>query len=94
MELFEKFEYVIFDEFQNFYKVSPSILSALQKAWDEIKFKNYNTKLIVLGSYVGLMKKLFYDNKMPLFGRKDYSMNISEFPLCEQQNYYWILGIQ
>ncbi|QTA38453.1 AAA family ATPase [Thermosipho ferrireducens] len=83
MELFEKFEYVIFDEFQNFYKVSPSILYSLQKAWDEIKFRNYNTKLIVLGSYVGLMKKIFYDSKMPLFGRKDYLMNLQEFSLNE-----------
>ena len=83
MEIFERFEYVIFDEFQNFYKVSPNILYSLQKAWDEVKFRNYNTKLIVLGSYVGLMKKIFYDNKMPLFGRKDYLMNIQEFSLNE-----------
>lgn len=83
LELFGKFEFVIFDEFQNFNKVSPSILFSLQKAWDEIKYRNYNTKLIVLGSYVGLMKKLFYDYKMPLFGRKDYLVNISEFSLSE-----------
>ena len=75
-ELFEKARVVIFDEFQNFYKVDRSILYSLQHAWDEVKSP---VKLIVLGSYVGLMKRIFVDEKMPLFGRKDYMLNLRPF---------------
>ncbi|WGS64902.1 ATP-binding protein [Marinitoga aeolica] len=77
-DLFVKYDYVIFDEFQNFFKVNQEILYSLQHAWDENK---NNTKLIVLGSYVGMMKKIFTDKKMPLYGRNDYIMKIKEFPL-------------
>ncbi|HRV38535.1 MAG TPA: ATP-binding protein, partial [Fervidobacterium sp.] len=76
--IFERYEYVIFDEFQNFYKVSPNIMYALQHAWDE---NTHDTKLIVLGSYVGLMKNIFIDEKMPLFGRSDNVIKIKEFTL-------------
>jgi hypothetical protein len=79
-ELFNRYEYIVFDEFQNFHKVNPAILYALQHAWDDNKNK---TKMIVLGSYVGLMKNIFTDEKMPLFGRADSIINIKEFPLGE-----------
>ena len=79
-DLFEKYEYIIFDEFQNFFKVNPSIMYALQHAWDENKHK---TKLIVLGSCVGLMKNIFMNEKMPLFGRADNLVKIKEFTLKE-----------
>lgn len=77
-DLFDKYDYIIFDEFQNFFKVNQEILYALQHAWDENK---NNTKMIVLGSYVGMMKKIFTDKKMPLYGRNDYIMKIKEFSL-------------
>jgi len=79
-DLFSKYKYVIFDEFQNFARVNKDIFYALQHAWDENKS---NTKLIVLGSYVGLMKSLFMDEKMPLFGRADYIVKLKEFSLKE-----------
>ena len=79
-ELFQKYEYIVFDELQNFYKVSPGILYALQHAWDECKA---STKLVAVGSYVGLMKDIFTNEKMPLFGRADRVVKIKEFPLGE-----------
>jgi len=79
-DLFSKYKYVIFDEFQNFTRVNKNIFYALQHAWDENKS---NTKFIVLGSYVGLMKNLFMDEKMPLFGRADYVVKLKEFSLRE-----------
>jgi len=79
-DLFSKYKYVIFDEFQNFTRVNKNIFYALQHAWDENKS---NTKFIVLGSYVGLMKNLFMDEKMPLFGRADYIVKLKEFSLRE-----------
>jgi len=79
-DLLRRYNYVVFDEFQNFFKVNPNILYALQHAWDENKNE---TKLIVLGSYVGLMKNIFLDEKMPLFGRVDDLVRIKEFTLKE-----------
>ncbi|MCD6268124.1 MAG: ATP-binding protein, partial [Thermotogaceae bacterium] len=79
-DLFKKYEYIVFDEFQNFFKVNPSIMYALQHAWDENEHK---TKLIVLGSCVGLMKNIFMNEKMPLFGRVDNLVKIREFTLRE-----------
>ncbi|KLO22998.1 MULTISPECIES: ATP-binding protein [unclassified Marinitoga] len=79
-DLFKKFKYIIFDEFQNFFKVNKEILYALQHAWDE---NRNNNKLIVLGSYVGMIKKIFTDEKMPMFGRNDYILKIKDFSLMD-----------
>ncbi len=79
-DLFQKYDYIVFDEFQNFHRVSPSILYAFQHAWDECKAP---TKLVAIGSYVGLMKNIFMDEKMPLFGRADRIVKVKEFPLGE-----------
>lgn len=67
---------VIFDEFQNFLKVDKSVFSILQKVWDEF---NGDTKLILCGSYVGMMKRIFLDSKEPLFGRTSYNLKIEPF---------------
>lgn len=79
LDIFKQYKYVIFDEFQNFYKVSPGILYSFQRAWDEAIINGLDVKVFALGSYVGLMKRLFYDEKHPLFGRKDYVLNVGEF---------------
>ncbi len=67
---------VIFDEFQNFSKVDKSIFSVLQKVWDELE---NDTKLILCGSYVGMMKHIFLDSKEPLFGRASYNIKVKPF---------------
>ncbi|ABX32049.1 ATPase [Petrotoga mobilis SJ95] len=77
-DLFERFDHIIFDEFQNFFLVNSDILYSLQHAWDETK---YNTKLTVLGSYTGLIKKIFMEEKMPLFGRVNNFINLKKFNL-------------
>jgi len=74
--LLAKEDIVIFDEFQKFLRVDPSVLSILQKVWDEI---DSNVFLVLSGSYSGMMKKIFLDTKSPLFGRADYLMNLRPF---------------
>ena len=69
---------IVFDEFQNFDKINPAFLSKLQKFWDAWHRKS-KVFLIVLGSYVGLLKRLFTDKKEPLFGRADYMMKLNAF---------------
>ena len=79
-DLFRLKQYVVFDEFQNYNRINKSIMSSLQHAWDETQT---DTKLFILGSYVGLIKKMFVDQKVPLFGRNDYLIKIRPFSLKE-----------
>ena len=59
---------VVFDEFQNFQAVDPAIFSIFQKYWDSYSDTS-RILLIFVGSYTGLMKKIFIDEKEPLYGR-------------------------
>jgi len=66
---------LIIDEFQEFYRINRSIYSSMQKLWDINKF-NTNIHLITCGSVYSLMKKIFEDNKEPLFGRSDFKIEL------------------
>jgi AAA+ ATPase superfamily predicted ATPase len=79
-DLFRQKEIIVFDEFQNFNRINPSILAAFQHAWDD---HQNQTKLFILGSYVGMMKKIFTDGTVPLFGRNDYMIRIGSFSQFE-----------
>ena len=59
---------VVFDEFQNFEYVDPAIFSIFQKYWD-MYHNDTPILLVFVGSYIGLMKKIFIDAKEPLYGR-------------------------
>jgi AAA+ ATPase superfamily predicted ATPase len=69
---------VVFDEFQNLSKVNPGIFSKFQRYWDLNHSKSQHMFLII-GSYVGIMKKIFKDTKEPLFGRATMLFNIKPF---------------
>ena len=70
---------LVFDEFQNFVEVEPSILGALQKTID---LHESNPGLIILaGSLIGLMKKTFQNVKEPLYGRIKQGIRISPLDL-------------
>lgn len=96
-DLLSQHAFVILDEFQNLETINNTIFSSLQHAWDECES---DCKLILLGSYVGMMKKLFLDAKLPLFGRKDWMINLQAFPIRESiaflrnQNYPLIDAIE
>ena len=59
---------IFFDEFQNFKYVDKSIFSDFQKVFDRHKHK-LQIHIIVAGSHITLMNKIFSDAKEPLFGR-------------------------
>lgn len=59
---------VVFDEFQNFEAVDPSVFSTLQKHWDKEK-DNIKGVFVFIGSVFTLMQRIFEDKKEPLFGR-------------------------
>ena len=73
----EKFT-VIFDEFQEFFQINPSVYSDLQKLWD---LNRYAVKLqvVFIGSVYSLMHKIFEEEKQPLFGRANRVLEIKAF---------------
>ena len=66
---------LIIDEFQEFFRINESIYSSMQKLWDLNKDKT-NIHLITCGSVYSLMKKIYEDNKEPLFGRCDFKIDL------------------
>lgn len=66
------------DEFQDFYRVNPSIYSDMQNIWDNYKNKA-RINLIVAGSVNTLMNKIFKNKKEPLFGRQTGTMHVRPF---------------
>jgi len=74
------FDAVVIDEFQNFDRVDASFYSTLQKMLDEEKPR---AMLIAVGSYVGMMKRIFTDRKSPLFGRATEIWTLPPLPVKE-----------
>lgn len=66
------------DEFQDFYRVNPSIYSDMQNIWDSYKGRAH-INLIVAGSVNTLMNRIFKDKKEPLFGRQTGTIHVRPF---------------
>ena len=66
------------DEFQDFFRVNPSIYSEMQNIWDSYK-ERAHINLIVAGSVYTLMNKIFKNKKEPLFGRQTDTMHVRPF---------------
>src|SRR4030042_3784645 len=67
--LFTRFNGVaVFDEFQNFNEVDKAVFGILQKNLDLHENKK-NLLLIFSGSIIGMIKKIFFKKKEPLYGR-------------------------
>lgn len=71
---------VVFDEFQNYQSVNPSIFSELQNLWDQKK-QAAKCNLILMGSLSTMMDKIFKNQKEPLFGRADHQLTVPPFTL-------------
>lgn len=69
---------LIIDEFQEFYRVAPSVYSDIQRSWDLYHGKS-KINLIVCGSVYSLMHRIFENNKEPLFGRMTANMTVKPF---------------
>ena len=59
---------LIIDEFQEFGNINSSIFSDIQNIWDRYK-EQAKINFIACGSIYSMMKKIFENNKEPLFGR-------------------------
>ena len=66
---------VIFDEFQEFARVNPTIYASIQKLWDRHKGEA-KIHLITCGSVYSMMRRIFEDAGEPLFGRNDFTIDL------------------
>ncbi len=69
---------LVIDEFQDFYRVNPSVFSAMASLWDRHE-KTAKLNLIVGGSINRLMNRIFRDEQEPLYGRNTGSLRIAPF---------------
>lgn len=69
---------LIIDEFQEFFTINPSIYSDMQRIWDLHKDKS-KLNLIVSGSVISLMYKIFENHEEPLFGRANHFIRLKAF---------------
>lgn len=69
---------LMIDEFQEFYRVNPSVYSSMQEIWDRNK-QEAKINLIVCGSVNSLLNKIFMNKKEPLFGRQTDSIRVRPF---------------
>ena len=75
----ERFTLVI-DEFQEFMTVNPSVFSDLQNLWDSYR-SNTRMNLVLSGSVMSMMRKIFTDAHEPLFGRADNIIHLRPFKI-------------
>lgn len=72
-----KFTLVI-DEFQEFQNINSSVFSDIQNIWDSYKGETH-MNLVLSGSVLSMMKKIFTDAHEPLFGRADNIIRLKPF---------------
>lgn len=71
---------IIFDEFQNLYKVNPAIFSEIQDLWDRYHRESH-LNLITMGSIRSLMKRIFENENEPLYGRPTSMFTLLPFTI-------------
>jgi AAA+ ATPase superfamily predicted ATPase len=69
---------LVIDEFQEFLNVNKSVYGEIQKLWDLHKSKS-KMNLVLCGSVYSMMKRIFEDEKEPLFGRANERIYLRPF---------------
>lgn len=73
---------IAIDEFQRFLKVHPPFFTQLQRYWD-MKADNCRVFLIVSGSSIGMIRRIFIEAQAPLFKRADNILTLRPFTVRE-----------
>ena len=73
---------LVMDEFQNLAKVNSGLFARIQDIWDSNKDQTH-MHLILSGSSYSMMKKIFEDNREPLFGRATTKIHLRPFAADE-----------
>ncbi len=69
---------LFFDEFQEFFKINPTIFSGIQQVWDRYKDTTH-VNFIAAGSLQTMMHRVFLDYGQPLYGRCDSILRLEPF---------------
>jgi len=76
---------LVIDEFQEFLHVNSSVFGEMQKLWDKYK-QTAKMNLILCGSVHSMMKRIFEDEKEPLFGRASERISLQPFSVDVLKN--------
>ncbi|EHP69073.1 MAG: ATP-binding protein [Metallosphaera yellowstonensis] len=68
---------LVIDEFQYLIEADRSVVSLVQRAWDE-RLKSTEIFLIITGSSVGMMENEVLSNRSPLYGRRTGSWKVTQ----------------
>ena len=71
---------LVVDEVQEFLHINPSVFSDIQNIWDKYK-QSSKMNLIFSGSAYSMMKKIFENDKEPLFGRANERIHLLPFTI-------------
>lgn len=71
---------LVIDEFQEFMTVNQSVFSDLQNLWDSYRMDT-KINLVLSGSVMSMMRRIFTDAHEPLFGRADNIINLRPFKI-------------
>ena len=69
---------LIMDEFQELQKIDPAIIGDIQRVWDLHKDSS-RLNLVLSGSVYYMMKRIFEDEKEPLFSRASHIIHLKAF---------------
>jgi AAA+ ATPase superfamily predicted ATPase len=79
--------FVVIDEFPNLIKGNRGLLSKFQKIWDE-RLADSKTKLILLGSSIGMMETHVLGYKSPLYGRRTGQIWLEPLDFVHLQEFF------
>lgn len=69
---------LVIDEFQELLNIDRSIIGDIQRVWDMNK-DNCRINLLLSGSVYSMMRRIFEDEKEPLFSRASHIIKLKEF---------------
>lgn len=69
---------LVIDEFQEFMTVNKTVFSDLQNLWDSYR-QDTNMNVVLSGSVISMMRRIFTDAHEPLFGRADNIIHLRPF---------------
>jgi len=83
---------IAFDEFQRILNVNPAAINQLQRYWDT-EGKKSNACVILSGSNVGMIKKIFMEKGSPLFKRASHELVLKPFSFAQTREILEDLGV-
>lgn len=88
--IFSNKKHIAIDEFQRLYEISPSAIYSLQNHWDEGKTE---ISLILSGSNVGMIKKIFIEKGAPLFKRATHDLFLKPLTFAQCREIFQDISI-